>query len=59
MGVGKRPKEWSGDLLAEHSDSERPSFFAWLAEWMDRWMKKLREGIAVIVRKILWPSHQC
>lgn len=34
-------------------------FFAWLAEWMDRRMKKLREGIAVIVRKILWPSHQC
>lgn len=40
MGEDERPKEWSGDLLAKHPDSERPSYLAgWLCEWKDGWME--------------------
>lgn len=39
MDIEQRPKEWSGDLLAEHPDSEKPSYLpGWLYEWMKRWM---------------------
>lgn len=58
IDVEKGPKEWSGDLLAEHPDSERPSYLpGWLYEWMKRWMDGGVDRTAVTVREIIWPNQ--